>query len=229
MVTPCATIQSARLRVRTIHQLYATPAINPTSQYGPCSEANNSATSQNETGVYCPSGTFSNCGRIIQRMSQPRQKSSSRMGTATTLMRMRKVRKTGSDLSAGGVLQAGEDTDVAHRLLVRGRKIVYAPGAVAYHKHWKDWPAQKRMERSYGIGAGAQFAKYVRAGDLWGLRFFCAWVWQLGVRRMGAGLLKWRNPKVVYLGYCQLLYPWIGLLRSSRYAIDRPHTVYVDG
>lgn len=131
-------------------------------------------------------------------------------------------------LSAGGPLHAGEDTDLAHRLLIRGRKIVYAPAAVAYHKHWKDWRAQKKMERSYGIGAGAQFAKYMRAGDRWGLRFFCAWVWQLGVRRIGAGLLKWHSLKVVYLGYCQLVYPWIGLLRSARCSIDRSHTVYVD-
>jgi GT2 family glycosyltransferase len=131
-------------------------------------------------------------------------------------------------LSAGGPLHAGEDTDLAHRLLIRGRKIVYAPAAVAYHKHWKDWRAQKEMERSYGIGAGAQFAKYMRAGDLWGLRFFCAWVWQLGVRRVGAGLIKWRSLKVVYLGYCQLVYPWIGLLRSARYPIDRSHAVYLD-
>jgi GT2 family glycosyltransferase len=131
-------------------------------------------------------------------------------------------------LAAGGSLCAGEDTDLAHRLLIRGRKIVYSPDAVAYHKHWKDWPAQKRMERAYGIGAGAQFAKYLRAGDLWGVRLFWAWTWQLGVRRMGAGLLKWRNPKVVYLGYCQLVYPWIGLLRSFGHPIDRTYVVYVD-
>jgi GT2 family glycosyltransferase len=131
-------------------------------------------------------------------------------------------------LAAGGSLCAGEDTDLAHRLLIKGRKIVYSPDAVAYHKHWKDWPAQKRMERAYGVGAGAQFAKYARVGDLWGLRFFCAWTWQLGVRRIGAGLLKWRNPKVVYLGYCQLVYPWIGLLRSFGYPIDRTHVIYLD-
>jgi len=131
-------------------------------------------------------------------------------------------------LSAGGSLCAGEDTDLAHRLLIKGRKIVYSPDARAYHKHWKDWPAQKRMERAYGIGAGAQFAKYLRAGDFWGIRLFFAWTWQLGVRRIGAGILKWRNPKVVYLGYCQLVYPSIGLLKSLRYPIDRTHVVYVD-
>jgi GT2 family glycosyltransferase len=131
-------------------------------------------------------------------------------------------------LSAGGKLCAGEDTDLAHRLLKQGRKIVYAPRAIAYHKHWKDWAAQKRMERGYGIGAGAQFAKYVRCGDSWGFRLFCAWMWQLGVRRIGAGLIKWRNPKVVYLGYCQLVYPWVGLLKSIRRPINRAHTVYLD-
>ena len=80
----------------------------------------------------------------------------------------------------------------------------------------------------YGIGAGAQFAKYLRAGDRYGLRLFATWFWQLGVRRVGAGLLKWRSTRPMYLGYCQLVYPWIGVLRSLSARVDAERMVYVE-
>lgn len=130
-------------------------------------------------------------------------------------------------LGAGGLFGACEDPDIAYRLLAAGRTVAYSAGALAYHKHWKDWPAQRRMERAYGVGAGAQFAKYVRSGDLYGLRLFWTWTWQLGVRRVGAGLLKWRSTRPMYLGYCQLVYPWIGVVRSLRHDVDTGQMLYV--
>lgn len=129
-------------------------------------------------------------------------------------------------LGAGGTLGANEDGDMAYRLLRRGHRLVYCPAAVAYHRHWKPWRSQQAMERAYGLGAGGSFAKYVRCGDLGGVRLFAAWWWQLGVRRFVAGLLKWRDPKVMYLGYCQLVYPFIGAWRSLRHAVDRRATTY---
>jgi hypothetical protein len=131
-------------------------------------------------------------------------------------------------LGAGGVFGACEDPDIALRLLRAHRRIVYSPDALAYHKHWKDWPAQRRMERAYGIGAGAQFAKYIRCGDGYGASLLATWVWQLGVRRLGAGLLKWRSLQTMYLGYCQLVYPWLGVAMSLRYRVNRALTIYVE-
>jgi GT2 family glycosyltransferase len=130
-------------------------------------------------------------------------------------------------LGAGSRFGACEDPDVAFRLLKSGRRVVYSGAALAFHKHWKDWPAQQRMERAYGIGAGAQFAKYVRSGDAYGLRLLAIWMWQLGVRRVGAGLLKWRSARPMYLGYCQLVYPWVGILRSLRSDVDPERMLYV--
>ncbi len=130
-------------------------------------------------------------------------------------------------LGAGGLFGACEDPDIAYRLLAAGRRIAYCSAALVSHKHWKDWPAQRRMERAYGIGAGAQFAKYVRSGDAYGLRLFATWTWQLGVRRLGAGLLKWRSTRPMYLGYCQLVYPWIGAWRSLRHEVDARRMLYV--
>src|SRR5437588_656067 len=98
-------------------------------------------------------------------------------------------------LGAGGTFGACEDPDIAFRLLVMGKKVVYCPQAVAFHKHCKAWAAQRRMERAYGIGAGAQFAKYIRCGEGYGYRLLLTWLWQLGVRRLGSGLLKWRSAK----------------------------------
>ena len=131
-------------------------------------------------------------------------------------------------LGAGGLFGACEDPDIAYRLLVAGRKIVYCPEALAYHKHWKDWPAQRRMERAYGIGAGAQFAKYIRCGEGYGFRLLLTWIWQLGVRRVGSGLLKWRSARTMYLGYCQLVYPWLGIVKSLGHKVDRGSMVYLE-
>ena len=129
-------------------------------------------------------------------------------------------------LGAGAPLRSGEDGDIGYRLLARGKRLAYVPDALVHHRHWKSWSAQQAMERSYGVGAGAQFAKYVRCGDLYGIRLFLRWTWELGVRRVGAGLIKWRSWRVVYLGYCQLVYPLIGALTSLGYAVDRQLVVY---
>jgi len=129
-------------------------------------------------------------------------------------------------LGAGGQFGACEDHDMALRLMRQGCKIVYSPQALSYHKHWKDWRAQKRMERAYGIGAGAQFAKYIRSGDRFGSQMLFEWIWHLGVRRFGAGALKWRSLRHMYLAYCQMVYPWVGVARSLRHPIDREHTLY---
>jgi GT2 family glycosyltransferase len=123
-------------------------------------------------------------------------------------------------LGAGGKLPSHEDADISYRLLAAGRRLVFAPRSLVYHRQWRDWDERKRTEYAYGIGAGGQFAKYIRSGDMYGLRLLGTWVWQLGVRRVGAGLIKWRSGKVVYLGLTQLTVPWIGVWRSLRFGVD---------
>src|SRR5438105_2775933 len=86
----CARIKSPRLLVRIIQKLNNTPARKPTSQYGPCSLANRNATTQKEVAVYDPSATFWKFGAIIQRSSQPRQNSSSTIGTRTEARKVRR-------------------------------------------------------------------------------------------------------------------------------------------
>src|SRR3954463_1861298 len=60
------------------------PVTNPTSQYGPCSEAKRSAVTQKAIGAYFPSGTLSKSVLMSQRINQPRQNSSSTTGTIKT-------------------------------------------------------------------------------------------------------------------------------------------------
>lgn len=131
-------------------------------------------------------------------------------------------------LGTGGPFPAAEDLDIGYRLVTAGGRLVYAGSAVAYHKDWRDWTSRRRIERGYGIGAGAAFMKYLRCGDLYGAKLFATWTWELGVRRVGAGLLKWRSVRPMYFGYCQLVYPWIGAVRSLRYSVDRRLIVYRD-
>jgi len=73
----------------------------------------------------------------------------------------------------GAPLKSAEDMDLVHRLLRAGRRIVYVPEAVVWHRSWRDHHGSRRLSRSYGIGAGAYFTKYLLAGDLLsGWRFF---------------------------------------------------------
>jgi cellulose synthase/poly-beta-1,6-N-acetylglucosamine synthase-like glycosyltransferase len=130
-------------------------------------------------------------------------------------------------LGPGATFNAAEDIDMAYRLLAAGGRLVYTGSAVAHHKEWRDWRSRRKRERSYGVGPGAVFMKYVRCGDNYGARLFATWIWELGVRRVGAGLFKWRSLKPIYLGYCQLVYPWIGAARSLRFAIDDRSTLYL--
>src|ERR1700674_2612312 len=131
-------------------------------------------------------------------------------------------------LGPGASFHAAEDLDLAYRLVSSGGRLVYTGAAIAYHKAWRDWPARRQIERSYGIGAGAAFMKYLRCGGIYGAKLFAKWAWELGVRRVGAGLLKWKSVKPMYLGYCQLLYPWLGAFRSLGFSIHRRTVVYHD-
>jgi hypothetical protein len=130
-------------------------------------------------------------------------------------------------LGPGSTFNAAEDLDMAFRLLGAGGRLVYTGLAVAYHKEWRDWAARRKREPCYGVGVGAAFMKYLRCGDVYGAQLFAIWTWQLGVRRLGFGLLKWRSFKPMCLGYCQLVYPWIGVARALRFGVDRRTRLFV--
>lgn len=182
-----------------------------------------------------PGFTTRNGTEIVFKESRSREVFEARVppwyvghGASRALRRTALVGIGGFDvhLGPGATLCAAEDLDSAYRLLVAGGRLVYTGSAVSYHKDWRDWTARRKRERAYGVGVGAVFTKHLRCGDAYAVILFAIWIWQLGVRRIGAGLLKWRSFKPMYLGYCELLYPWIGAVSSLRFPIDLKTRVY---
>jgi GT2 family glycosyltransferase len=66
----------------------------------------------------------------------------------------------------GAALQSAEDMDMVHRLLRSGRRIVYVPTALVWHRSWRGRGDNRRLSRAYGVGAGGYFIKYFLRGDL---------------------------------------------------------------
>lgn len=59
------------------------------------------------------------------------------------------------DLGAGSRLRAGEDIDLAVRVLAKGWAIAYLPDATVHHDQWRGRLAGVRIMYGYGMGAGA--------------------------------------------------------------------------
>jgi glycosyltransferase involved in cell wall biosynthesis len=187
-------------------------------------------------GRVLPAGTWARTGtEVAFKPTEGRSKFTERIppwyighGANMAFRRAALLEAGGFDplLGAGGVFPAGGDLDIVYRLIASGKAAVYTGAALVYHKQWRDWQQRARVERNYGVGVGALFTKYIRSGDLYGLQLLARWIWELGVRRLAAGLLKWRSVRPMYLGYCQLVYPWIGVARALRWPIDPEHRVY---
>ena len=79
----------------------------------------------------------------------------------------------------GAPLESAEDMDMIHRLLRASVRIAYAPKGIVCHRSWRSARQNRRLSRSYGIGAGGYFAKHLLARDwISGWRF----VARLGIR-----------------------------------------------
>ncbi len=132
-------------------------------------------------------------------------------------------------LGAGAPLRSWPERDLGYRVLMAGGRIVYTPGALVYHHHWRDWSGVRATYRNYGIGTGAAVGKYLRYGDWGALRLLLEWWWSQGVRQMASGVLKWRSWQKVTVGAMQLIYPFVGLWQGTRYPLSTEHWVYLQG
>jgi GT2 family glycosyltransferase len=65
-------------------------------------------------------------------------------------------------LGPGTDFPAGEDNDLGLRLLAAGYLIRYEPGAVIYHRAWREPGEYLHLRWRYGIGQGAYYAKHLR-------------------------------------------------------------------
>ena len=69
-------------------------------------------------------------------------------------------------------LGAGEDNDLAYRLLEAGYSIHYVPDAIVYHRAWRSNREYLPLKWRYGFGQGVFYAKHVSLRDryiLWRL------------------------------------------------------------
>ena len=69
------------------------------------------------------------------------------------------------ELGAGGRFRSAEDTDLIHRLLLRGGKIRYDPEVIVAHLPWRDGETQSAVEWEYGYGIAVWALKRAARGD----------------------------------------------------------------
>ena len=129
-------------------------------------------------------------------------------------------------LGVGARFRSWPERDIGYRILRRGGQIVYAPGALAHHRHWRAWDGVRRTLRNYALGTGAAVGKYVRCGDWRAAYLLFEWLLDQGVRQILSGALKWRSPQKMQAGIIQLIYPWAGLIDSARAPVDRDLILY---
>lgn len=129
-------------------------------------------------------------------------------------------------LGAGTILCAGDERDYMYRVLANNGRLVYAPDALIYHRHWSDSEQTRLATQNYAIGAGAIAAKYLRCGDLPALILIAWWLWHRGLRWTLSGMFKYRSRERIAMGLEQLVYPWIGFARSFCYRVDREHMLF---
>jgi glycosyltransferase involved in cell wall biosynthesis len=129
-------------------------------------------------------------------------------------------------LGSGNVLGSWEERDIGYRILSKGGQILYAPGAVVFHDHWREWSAIKKSIKDYAIGTGAAVSKYMRMGDWRSSYLLFDWMVQQGLRQIASGVFRWHSRRKTQAGFVQLFYPWVGLTRGLNYAIDKQNCVY---
>lgn len=129
-------------------------------------------------------------------------------------------------LGAGGKLRSWPERDIGYRILSSGGRIVYTPQALVHHRHWRGWRDVKKTYRNYAFGTGAVASKYLRCGDLGGLYLLIEWFFDQGIRQVLSGILKWQSSQKIQVGLLQLSYPWVGMVQSLRYPVDRKTMTY---
>jgi GT2 family glycosyltransferase len=68
-------------------------------------------------------------------------------------------------LGAGAEFPAGEDSDMVYRVMRAGWALVCDAELTVVHHTWRTARQERSVHRNYGVGAGAQTAKHLRAGD----------------------------------------------------------------
>jgi glycosyltransferase involved in cell wall biosynthesis len=64
-------------------------------------------------------------------------------------------------LGAGSPARSGEEFSAFYHILKNGYQIVYQPGALIYHSHYRDYASFKKQFYGYGVGYGAFLTKCI--------------------------------------------------------------------
>jgi glycosyltransferase involved in cell wall biosynthesis len=129
-------------------------------------------------------------------------------------------------LGVGCVLRSWPERDIGYRMLATGHSISFQPKSVVMHNQWRTWDEVYAAHYNYAFGAGAAVAKYLRCGDLKGLRVMADWIFQLGFRQVFSGMVRWRDPRKIRIGMIHILYPMVGIWKSRGLPIDKTTRQY---
>jgi GT2 family glycosyltransferase len=69
------------------------------------------------------------------------------------------------ELGAGAPYASGEDTDMVYRAMKAGWAVLCSDEITVVHHDWRTGSDEVRLHAGYGLGAGAQVARHVAAGD----------------------------------------------------------------
>jgi len=130
-------------------------------------------------------------------------------------------------LGPGGVLRNCDDADFTYRLLRAGLAALYSPEVLVYHQQFRHGEELWRLERDYGIGAGALYSKHLRCGDVYVLKLMLDRWWGAGAVHMIYGLLTGRAAHL-RLGWYRVAYSALGMWIARTVEVSRVGRVFVE-
>jgi hypothetical protein len=72
---------------------------------------------------------------------------------------LRRRRGFDAALGTGTVALGGDDLAAFYDVVSAGHRLVYEPGAIVLHQHYRDYAALRRQTHGYGAGLGAHLTR----------------------------------------------------------------------
>lgn len=129
-------------------------------------------------------------------------------------------------LGPGGLLWNADDADFTYRVLCAGFKALYSPKPVIYHKQFRRGEARWRLEKEYGMGAGAMSCKYLRCGDAYMLFLLGDRFGKGGLTHIIYGILT-AQPAHIRIGWYRISSTVVGLYAARRVPLDTSRRVFI--
>ena len=72
---------------------------------------------------------------------------------------LRRRRGFDAALGTGTIAMGGDDLAAFYDVVSDGHRLVYEPGAIVLHQHYRDYAALRRQTYGYGAGLGAHLTR----------------------------------------------------------------------